>query len=206
MVTGFWGKKIGMTQVFKGDKVVPVTAINTSNWLITQIKNEEKDGYHAIQVGCLKTKYQEKSFEEKWLTDPSRYFSNIHEIKVKVPSQDLAVGKTAELLSIVSEGNFVDVLGTTIGRGFAGTVKRHNFKGGSGGHGDKTGRRTGSVSFMRSRGRVIKGKRLPGHMGVSRKTVKNLEVVKIDPETRLILVKGSVPGKTGSLVYVTKCE
>lgn len=205
MVTGFWGKKIGMTQIFKDDKVVPVTAINTSNWIITNIKNNDRDGYNAVQVGYLRSKYTSKAFDGSWLKNLKKYFSDIKEIKVD-SLDGFTVGNTADFASTFAEGSYVDVIGLSKGCGFAGAVKRHNFRGGCNSHGDKTGRRTGSQSFMRSRGRVIKGKRLPGHMGTAQKTIKNLEVVKINPEERVILVKGSVPGKSGSLVFLNRCE
>lgn len=204
MVAGLWGKKIGMTQLFQNDKVVPVTVINTSNWFVTQVKNENVDGYNAVQVGCLKQKYSSKPFDESWLKNIKKYFSDVREIKLDEVKEELVAGKPADFASILSEGNSVDIFGHTKGCGFAGTVKRHGFSGGADSHGDKTGRRPGSMSFMRSQGRVIKGKRLPGHMGTNRIAVKNLEIVKIDPASNIIAVKGSVPGKSGTLVFISK--
>ncbi len=202
MITGLWGKKIGMTQVFKKDKVVPVTVIDTGNWFITQIKTEENDGYKAIQVACLKSKFENEKFSESWLKNLKKYFSDVKEIKVN-DSESLKVGNLVDLSSFES-GKLVNVYGTTKGCGFAGAMKRHGFRGGAGSHGDKTGRRTGSLSFMRAEGRVIKGKRLPGHMGVERAAMRNLELIEIDQESKVMLVKGSVPGKFGSLVFIKK--
>jgi len=204
MVAGLWGKKIGMTQLFQKDKVVPVTVINTANWYITQVKKEDKDGYNAVQVGFLRQKYSDKKFDENWLKNTKRYFSDVREIKLAATKEDLVAGKPADFSSVLAEGNSVDVFGHTKGCGFAGTVKRHGFKGGANSHGDKTGRRPGSMSFMRSQGRVIKGKRLPGHMGTNRIAAKNLEIIKIDSASNIIAVKGSVPGKTGSLLFISK--
>jgi len=205
MVTGLWGKKIGMTQIFKNDKVVPITVIDTSNWFITQIKKQEPDGYNALQVGYLRTKFSGKPFDSAWLKKPSKFFSDIKEIRLKNPvDQEVAVGNIADASAVIAEGNLVDIFGITKGCGFAGAVKRHGFKGGAASHGDKTGRRTGSLSFMRSEGRVIKGKRLPGHMGTKQRAMKNLEIIQIDRNANIIAVKGSVPGKPGSLVYVSK--
>lgn len=204
MMNGLWGKKIGMTQFFKEDKVIPVTIINTSNWIVTQVKDKENDGYNAIQVGCLRDKYSNEQFDSTWLKNKKKYFGHIKEIKLKELDQNIQVGKTADFFSILAEGYLVDIFGNTKGCGFAGAVKRHGFRGGTDGHGDKTGRRTGSLSFMRSLGRVIKGKRLPGHMGTTRITMKNLEIIKVDPSANIIAVKGSIPGKAGSLVYISK--
>jgi large subunit ribosomal protein L3 len=204
MVAGLWGKKIGMTQIFKEDKVIPVTVINTSDWVVTQIKTEENDGYNAIQVGCLREKYSGDKIDSAWLQNKKKYFGHVKEIKLKSLEQGIELGKPANFSTILTEGKLVDVFGDTKGCGFAGAVKRHGFRGGSGGHGDKTGRRTGSLSFMRSLGRVIKGKRLPGHMGTNQVTMKNLEIVKIDPAANIIAVKGSVPGKPGSLIYISR--
>jgi len=203
MKTGVWGKKIGMTQVFVNEKVVPVTVIDTSNWFITQIKNKELDGYNAIQIGCVKPKYSSKTFEKSWLTELSKYFSAIKEVKTS-SIENLEVGSIVDPSTILQVGQTVDAMGLSKGRGFQGAVKRHGFRGGSGSHGDKTGRRIGSLSFMRSRGRVIKGKRLPGHMGMESKTIKNLELIQIIQENNVLLLKGSIPGKAGSLVFISK--
>ena len=99
----------------------------------------------------------------------------------------------------------VDVFGVTIGKGFQGVVKRHGFKGGRASHGSKLGRQPGSLNYQRSSGRVAKGKKLPGHMGCSQRVMKNLKIVKIEPSARILFIKGSLPGKTGSLVFVRKC-
>ncbi len=104
----------------------------------------------------------------------------------------------------ITKGDNVDVVGVSIGRGFQGGVKRHGFTGGVATHGSKLGRKGGSLGFMRSQGRVMKNKRMPGHMGVDRCMIKNLEVVQIEPQARIVLVKGSIPGKSGSLVYLKK--
>lgn len=205
MVAGLWGKKIGMTQLFKDDKVVPVTVIDTSDWYVTQIKTEENDGYNAIQVACLKSKFTDKKFDLSWLKKLNNYFSHVKEIKIKnAIAEDIVVGKSVDFNALLVEGNLVDIFGHTKGCGFAGAVKRHGFKGGTGSHGDKTGRRTGSMSFMRSLGRVIKGKRLPGHMGTKQRAMKNLEIIKIDSINNVIAIKGSIPGKSGSLIYISK--
>lgn len=117
----------------------------------------------------------------------------------------MQVGNTVDA-SLLVKGDSVDVFGITIGRGFQGGVKRHGFAGGPSTHGDALGRRPGSIGYMRSRGRVIKGWRMAGHMGTERRVMKNLEIIRVEPEAKVVLVKGSVPGKSGSLVYMRKCR
>lgn len=205
MITGIWGKKIGMTQVFsEKNQVVPVTLIDVSNWLVTQVKNKEHDGYSAVQLGCVRDEFAQEQFAPDWLKKPKKYFSVLREVTLNDDSHSLAVGQTADVGTILAQGDSVDVSGTTIGRGFQGVVKRYNFGGGRASHGDKLGRSPGSLSFMRRQGRVIKGKKMPGHMGVESCVVKNLQVVKVEPSAHVVFVKGSVPGKCGSLVFVRK--
>src|SRR5205823_4930236 len=129
MVAGLWGRKIGMTQVFKDNKAVPVTAIRTGNWIITAIKNKERDGYDALQIGCLKNKYQDKSFEKQWLKSMRTYFSMIHEVHIFNTVDTLIVGQVLDAASVLSQGDMIDVVGTSKGIGFQGVVKRHDFNG-----------------------------------------------------------------------------
>ncbi len=205
MIRGVWGKKIGMTQVFKNNRVYPVTVIDTANWLVTAVKNKARDGYAAVAVGRLRKRYEGETFSSDWLKDVKKYFQCVREIThdSAIP-EGIAVGQSAAQLAALEEGKMVDATGVTIGHGFAGVMKRHGFSGGVESHGSMFHRRPGTMSFMRSRGRVIKGKRLPGHMGCDRQVMKNLEIIKIEPE--LVLVKGSVPGKAGSMVYLRKAE
>jgi large subunit ribosomal protein L3 len=204
-IDGLWGRKIGMTQIFSdNNKVVPVTVIDTAQWYVARVKTKERDGYCGIQIACVKKSHAEKSFTSEWLRDPKRYFSVIKELRCTDETLSFVVGQKVELGDFLLKGDTVDVFGITIGRGFQGGVKRHGFRGGRGSHGDKLGRGPGSLSFMRSRGRVIKGQRMAGHMGTERTVMKNLEIVKVEPASQVILVKGSVPGKSGSLVFVRK--
>lgn len=206
MLRGLWGRKIGMTQVFsENQKVVPVTVIDLANWYITQIKTKERDGYDAIQLGCVKDRYSSHDFSNEWLKEPNKYFSFFKEVPVSENLSDVVVGQSIDVSTVLNMGDNVDVFGTTKGSGFQGVVKRHGFAGGRASHGATFGRFTGSLSFMRSRGRVIKGKKMPGHMGDVRRVMKNLKVIKIEPNARVVLVKGSIPGKSGSLVFVRKC-
>lgn len=205
-MTGLWGKKIGMTQVFADNKAVPVTVIDTSNWYITSSKTVERDGYNAVQIGCVRSRYQGQELASDWLKQLKKHFTFVREIKLDKNPVEMAleIGKPAGFLAILQQGDKVDVLGTSKGRGFAGVVKRHGFSGAPASHGAKMGRRPGSLSWMRSQGRVPKGKRLPGHLGNAQKVIRNLEIVTVRPDDNVVLVKGSVPGKTGSLVFLRK--
>lgn len=201
MIKGLWGKKIGMTQVFHQDKVVPVTVINVDNWMVIQVKTHAKDGYESVKVGRVRKKFQNESFSAEWLKKPATYFSTIKE----VPGNGaVTVGQTVACDQVLEQGKLVDAFGWTIGRGFAGAVKRHGFAGGRASHGSKVGRKPGASGSFRSQGKVIKGKRFPGHMGTERRMQAALEVIQCDPQANVILVKGSMPGKAGSLVFLRK--
>ncbi len=204
MISGIWGKKLGMTQVFEDDRVVPVTVIDVSNWVVTGIKTQEKDGYNAIQVGCLRKRFAGQKALASWMKKPQTYFGEIREIPVTELPQNIAMGQSVDFYGEIRKGDHVNVFGITKGRGFAGVVKRHRFRAGPSSHGDTMGKNPGSLSFMRSQGRVIKGKRLPGHMGVDQRVMKNLDVVKVENNGPVILVKGSVPGHAGSLLFIQR--
>ena len=208
MITGIWGRKIGMTQVFAGEKAVPVTVFDVSNWVITLVKTKERDGYNAVQIGCIKDKYAQAGFAEAWLKKPNVYFRFFKEIKLPDDAvvADFVIGAPIDMQAVFAVGDHVDVRGTSKGCGFAGVVRRHNFAGARASHGSTMGKRPGSLSFMRSQGRVIKGKKMPGHMGTTTHMVKNLGIVQVRPGDNLILVKGSVPGKAGSLVFIRKAK
>lgn len=205
MITGLWGKKIGMTQLFNDEKVVPVTAIEFSGWHVTDIKTVARDGYDALQVGLLRDRFRKITFSQDWLKKLKRHFTVVREIKLSAELSDVVIGQTANgLISQFESGQIVDVIGITKGCGFSGVVKRYGFTGGRASHGSKMGRRTGSLSFMRSQGRVIKGKKMPGHLGVVQRTASKLSVVRVEAESAVVFVKGSVSGKSGSLVFVRK--
>ncbi len=208
MLTRLPGNKIGMTQVFDENKrVVPVTVINFSHWYVAQIKTVERDGYCAIQVVNLRKKYQNDQFSLAWLKDKKRYFAHVREIIIETPEEceKFSVGQAFNGNDIaLNQGEIVDVSGYTIGRGFTGVVKRWGFAGGPKTHGSNFHRIPGSVSHMRRQGKIIKGKRLPGHCGTSKVTIKGLQVVKIDKDNGYLFIKGCVPGKVGSLLYVQK--
>lgn len=207
MIAGVWGKKIGMTQVFDGDVVVPVTAINVDCWVVTGSKTHERDGYEAIQVGCIKDRYLDQSFSKDWIKKSKKYFSFVREIKLKEPMPHIVIGNKVSSFANLVVGEKVDAFGLTKGCGFAGAVKRHGFTGGPASHGGTMGKAPGSMSGPRTKGKVIKGKRLPGHMGVQQRAVIGLKVVKlVDAPSAVVLVKGSIPGKGGTLVYLRKAS
>lgn len=206
MASGIWGKKIGMTQVFSNDqKVVPVTAIDVSNWCVTLVKTKERNGYDAVQLGCIKKKHSDQKFSSEWLRAPKKYFVVLREVRLDEP-QEFTVGQSIDLATLLGQGDKVDVFGITVGKGFQGVVKRYNFAGGRASHGDTMGRTPGALEGQTSCGRVAKGKKMPGHMGARQRVMKNLEVVRVEPNANVVFVKGSIPGKSGSLVFVRKCK
>jgi len=199
---GILGRKIGMTQVFtKSGKLIPVTVIEVEPNVVIQIKTKENDGYEAIQLGfeSIREKLATKAnigHTKKANTTPKRFFREIR----GVDTTGYTVGQEISVDSFV-EGEVVDVTGTTKGHGFEGVIKRHGQSRGPMGHGSHYHRRPGSMGTMRPM-RVLKGKKLPGHMGVLTVTIQNLEVVKVDTENNCILVKGNVPGAKQSLVFI----
>lgn len=204
MITGIWGRKIGMTQVFANDRVVPVTAINIADWYVTNIKTVERDGYNALQVGSVKDRFKNEKYSKEWIKKPNCYFSFIREIPLSSTTHDFVVGKRIDFSQLVTLGETVDVRSKTIGKSFAGVVKRHRFAGPPASHGSTMGNRPGSIGSLVKSGHVIKGKRLPGHMGCDNQMMRNLEIVMVEAATKTLLVKGSIPGKSGSLVFVRK--
>jgi large subunit ribosomal protein L3 len=204
MISGIWGRKLGMTQLFENDRVVPVTVIDVSDWVVTGLKTADKDGYNAIQVGCVRKRFAGQKPTASWMKKLTTYFREIREIPVGELPHNIAVGHLVDFYEEIKKGDQVNVFGWTKGRGFAGVVKRHRFRGPPATHGATMGKNPGSMSFMRSQGKVIKGKRLPGHMGVARRAMKNLDVVKVESEGPIVVVKGSVPGHVGSLLFIQR--
>ena len=202
MVKGILGRKLGMTQVFtKSGKLVPVTVIEVGKNVVTQIKTTENDGYEAIQLGFSEVKEKNTTkasigHTNKAQTTPKRFFKEIRGVDVSNYTLGQEIGA-----DVFAEGEVVDVTGTTKGKGFQGVIKRHNQSRGPMGHGSHYHRKPGSMGTMRPM-RVFKGKKLPGHMGTLTVTIQNLEVVAVDVENGLILVKGNVPGAKKSLVTI----
>ena len=170
--------------------------------MVTQVKTVETDGYNAIQVGTVaaKEKHLTKAQIGHFAKNKLENFRHLQEFRVDNP-QDYTVGQQIEL-SVLSDVQKVDVTGTSIGKGFQGTVKRHNFSRGPMAHGSKNHREPGSIGAGTTPSRVIKGKRMAGNMGNERVTITKLKLVKVDSENSLILIKGSVPGSEGKLVTI----
>ena len=202
MKKGILGRKLGMTQVFtKSGKLIPVTVIEVEPNVVTQIKTIENDGYEAVQLG-FDTKREKLATKasightNKANTTPKRFFREIRGVEIS----NYSLGQEISC-DIFEAGEVVDVTGTTKGHGFQGVIKRHGQSRGPMGHGSHYHRRPGSMGTMRPM-RVFKGKNLPGHMGVLTVTIQNLEIVSVDKENNVILVKGNVPGPKKSLVII----
>lgn len=203
MTLGVIGEKLGMTQVFnENGTVVPVTVIKVAPLTITQIKTVEKDGYNAIQVGLIeaKEKHLTKAQQGHLAKNKLGLFRVLREFRVEDVSS-FEVGQVLDA-TVLADVEKVDVTGTSIGKGFQGTVKRHNFSRGPMAHGSKNHRAPGSIGAGTTPSRVFKGKKMAGNMGNETVTVAKLQVVKIDNDKNLLLVKGSVPGSEGKLVTV----
>ena len=203
MKKGLIGKKLGMTQIFWDDgSVIPVTAIEAGPCVVVQKKTGEVDGYDALQLGFdrAKEKRVNKPLKGHFKKADKGYFRVLREFKLE-SSNDYEVGSELKA-DIFKVGDYIDVVGTTRGRGFAGVVKRYGFRGGPSGHGSMFHRAPGSIGASAWPSRVFKGKKMPGHMGNRRQTVQNLMVVGIRPEQNLILVKGSVPSSKNGIVLI----
>ena len=202
---GLIGKKVGMTQVYdEQGKIVPVTVIEAGPCVVVDVKTADRDGYCAVQLGfgSRKAKNVTKAVQghcaKAGLKD---VFPSVLKEFRTADGDSPALG-TVLKADVFSSEDFVDVTGTTKGRGFQGVVKRHRFGGGRASHGGAWTRRTGSIGCREWPGNIIKGKRMPGHMGNVQRTVQNLKVVKIDSEKNLIAVKGAVPGAKNGIVFV----
>ena len=203
MKNGLIGKKLGMTQIFWDDgSVIPVTAIEAGPCVVIQKKAGDVDGYDAIQLGFdrVKEKAVTKPLKGHFKRADKGSFRILREFRLE-STDDYEVGSELKA-DIFKVGDYIDVVGTTRGRGFAGVVKRYGFKGGPGGHGSMFHRVPGSIGASAHPSRVFKGKKLPGHMGNNRQTVQNLMVVGIRPDQNLILVKGSVPSSKNGIVLI----
>jgi len=203
MVKTILGRKLGMTQVWsEDDKLLPVTVIEAGPCVVTQVKTEKRDGYRAVQIGFgeIKAKKVNKPMAghfEKAHVEPKRHLA-----EVRLADNDVVKLGQVFTVDVFAEGATVHVTGTSKGKGFAGVMKRHNFHGGPGGHGSHFHRAPGSIGQCATPSRVFKGMKLPGHMGSETVTVRNLEVVRIDSEQNLLIVKGAVPGGKGALLTI----
>ena len=207
MSVGILGTKLGMTQVFdEAGKAIPVTVIQAGPCTITQVKTAQTDGYSAIQVGYGDVSKKALNKPElghlaKSNASPLRH---LHEYRLENTSE-YELGQQIKADSF-SPGQIVDVIGTSIGRGFAGYQKRHNFKRGPMAHGSKNHRLPGSTGAGTTPGRVYPGKRMAGRLGGGQVTIRKLTVVRVDVERNLLLIKGAVPGKPGALLNVVPAK
>ncbi|HEU65939.1 MAG TPA: 50S ribosomal protein L3 [Chloroflexi bacterium] len=210
MFPGIIGRKIGMTQLFpENGEATAVTAIQAGPSVVTQVKSRNREGYNAIQVGFVedKVKQSQLSSPEKGHLRGLENIRYLREFRTGPDFIEVNSVKRGDKVDVgfLKQGDLVNVTGFSKGRGFAGTVKRHNFAGGPKSHGQSDRHRApGSIGATTSPGRVLKGKRMAGHMGNRRVTVRNLEVIQVDPERNLLLVKGAIPGANGELLIIEK--
>ena len=194
-----------MTQLFIENNVVPVTVINVSGWFLLQIKTAKADGYDAIQIGCLRKKYDQQGYKEEYLKNKKKYFLHVREVPLRAADNSLKIGQLVSIKDVLEKDERIDVIGISKGYGFAGVMKRHGFSGGGQSHGSNFKRAPGSLSNLCAEGKVPKGKALPGHMGIDRVTTRNLKIVDLDQAKHIVVVKGSFAGKPGSVVFIRKC-
>jgi large subunit ribosomal protein L3 len=205
MAKGILGKKIGMTQIFSADgKVIPVTVVEASPNMVAQVKTMDNDGYNAVQLGFGTVK-------DNKISKPKKGHLNKAGIKPVRFIREMRLSGAAEMnagdsvaVDIFTAGDCVDVTGTSKGKGFAGSIKRHNFSRGPMAHGSKSHREPGSMGprISGGGGKVFKGKKLPGRMGGERVTVQRLTVARVDVDRNLLLIRGALPGPKNSLVFV----
>ena len=203
MKKGIIGKKVGMTQIFdEVGNVIPVTVIETTPNTVVQIKTIEKDGYNAIQLGYGEIKDKHINKPEKGHFSKANLTPKKHLREFRVENiENYKVGDEVKA-DIFQAGEKIDVQGITKGKGFQGVIKRHGQHRGPMGHGSMYHRRPGSMGPTSTPGRVFKGKKLPGHMGKNTVTIQNLDVVKVDMDKNVILIKGSVPGAKGAILKI----
>jgi large subunit ribosomal protein L3 len=205
---GLLGKKIGMTQVFFDDgKCLPVTVLKVGPCYVLQKKTEDKDGYNALRLGFSETKENKVSKPLRGLYKKCKVVPLKIEREFAISEEETVKfnpGDVIKIEDIFNEEEYVDVVGTSKGKGFQGAMKRHNFGGGRMTHGSKFKRELGSTGQCATPSRTLPGKKMPGRMGGETVTVQNLLIAKIDKENGLVLVKGAVPGRTGAYVLIKK--
>lgn len=206
MVTGLIGKKVGMTQLFAADGTVqPATVLKAGPCVVVQAKTTQTDGYEAAQIGLVeerpaKVNKATAGHFKKAGVPPTRVR---REVGVKAGDEPVKPGDAVNV-TMFADGERVDVIGTSKGKGFQGVVRRHHFKGGAASHGSMFHRAPGSIGASSYPSRVVKGMRMGGHMGADRVTVRNLKVLRVDVDNNLLLVEGSVPGGPGGYVTIRK--
>jgi len=200
---GLLGNKIGMTQIFdESGNIIPVTILKVGPCVVTQVKTEAKDGYNSIQVGYSRVSSKSLTQPELGHLQKSNIqpLKHLKEFRIN-EEQNFEVGQTLTV-DLLSLGQFVDIQGKTIGKGFTGLQKRHNFARGPMTHGSKNHRAPGSIGMGTTPGRVLPGKRMSGQVGNKIITVKKLKVIQLNLEENILVIKGSVPGKPGNLLSI----
>jgi large subunit ribosomal protein L3 len=207
MSPGILGKKIGMTQVFNADgQVVPVTLVKVGPCVVTQRKTPTNDGYDAVQLGLLEyAKKPNKPMAKHLAKSGAEGVKFLREFRLTPGSDDLKQGDRV-LAEVFKPKDVVDVIGTSKGRGFAGLVKRHHFRGGPASHGSMFHRAAGSIGASSFPSRVFPGMKMAGRMGTQQVTIRNLEIVSVDSEDNVIAVKGAIPGPNGGYVAVRRAK
>lgn len=206
MVTGLIGKKVGMTQLFAADgTVLPATVLKAGPCVVAQVKTVDNDGYEAVQLGLVEPKPTKENKPsqghfKKAGVPPTRVR---REVTLKAGGDPVKAGDQVNV-SIFADGERVDVIGTSRGKGFQGVVKRHHFRGGRATHGSMFHRAPGSIGASSYPSRVVRGMRMAGHMGDAQVTTRNLKVIRVDAENNLLLVEGAVPGGPNSIVVIRK--
>jgi large subunit ribosomal protein L3 len=206
MTMGLVGRKVGMTRIFtdEGDSV-PVTVLDVSNNRVAQVRDADRDGYVAVQVifGSRRASRVTKALAGHYAKAGVEAGSLTREFRVTAEEAAGFAPGAVVGPELFKEGQHVDVVGTTIGKGFAGAIKRHHFRSNRATHGNSvTTRAPGSIGQAQDPGRVFPGKKMPGHLGAARRTAQNLKVVRIDAERKLLLVRGAVPGHAGGAITV----
>jgi len=198
------GKKIGMTQIFNQDGLaIPITVIEAGPCAVVQKKTVETDGYNSVKVGFEEVTERKINKPKKGLFSKVKVTPRRHLREFRVDDvSSFEIGHEIKVSEMFKDGDKIDVSGISKGKGFQGTIKRYGQKGGPKSHGSMYHRRVGSMGSNTSPARVFKGKKLPGHMGVDNITIQNLEVVRVDEERNLLLVRGAVPGAKGSLLVI----
>lgn len=205
MVRGLIGKKMGMTGVYSPDgKYVPVTVIQVGPCVVTQVKTVETDGYNSVQLGygLKKEKHTTKALQGHFKKSGGALFSHVREFEVSEPTE-FTLGQEVSL-DMFEVGELVEVTGTSKGRGFSGTIKRHGFSRGPETHGCRNHRAPGSIGCSAWPAKVVRGKKMPGRFGNDRNTVRNQEIIDIRPEDNVILLKGQVPGAKSGIIEIKR--
>jgi large subunit ribosomal protein L3 len=202
------GRKREMSQIFREDgTVVPVTILEVGPCVVAQVKTQENDGYFGVQIGFgdVRLKSVKKPVRGHWQKIGEKPRRKLREVRLDKETE-LKSGEELKVSDVFTEGDWIDVIGTSKGRGFQGGIKRHGFNSGPRSHGTKNTREPGSTGSATTMARVQKGKRMPGHMGNARVTVRNLQVARVDAERNLLYVRGAVPGFNGADVVVRQAK